>query len=368
MKLIYLLLTLFIFLSCEENEDVITNNCTDNPLQNIAWLKAIVDNESRINRIGSIRITQYTYKGGTAFLIDDCIGNGCADNLATLYDCEKNKLCEFGGVAGVNTCTDFENEAINPILLYPTPSGSSCDKVTLVDNALFNETEASPFINAEITGNCISISFAHAPECSDRINNVNLIDSGNILESFPVQRNLKFNITLFQEATASQNLLCDALQISTTSFDISNLAAPNEVVILNIEGFENEIRFSRVPQCSDPTINCANGDYTEELNALEDLQQEILQIAQSETECTDPSEWQFIFLNNGCTIASLNFTLSPILYSNQIDVDLFLQKVANFRNAEERFIEKWKPGIICADFVISSGIECENGKAVLIYD
>ncbi len=368
MKLIYLLLTVFIFLSCEENEDVITNNCTDNPLQNIAWLKAIVGNESRINRIGSIKITQYTYNGDTAFLIDDCIGNGCADNLATLYDCEKNKLCEFGGVAGVNNCTDFESEATNPILLYPTPSNSSCDKVTLVDNALFNETEASSFIAAEIAGNCISISFAHAPECSDRINDVNLIDSGNILESFPVQRNLKFNTTPFQEATASQNLLCDALQISTTSFDISNLAAPNEVVILNIEGFENEIRFSRVPQCSDPTINCANGDYTEELNALEDLQQEILQIAQSETECTDPSEWQFIYLNSGCTIASSNFTLSPILYSNQIDVEVFLQKVANFRNAEEPFIEKWKPGIICADFVIPSGIECENERAVLVYD
>ncbi len=54
-------------------------------------------------------IVLYTYKGKDVYLVNKCMG--CNDNLITVYSKSKVKLCEFGGLAGANTCPDFELEA-----------------------------------------------------------------------------------------------------------------------------------------------------------------------------------------------------------------------------------------------------------------
>jgi len=248
MKLNYvLLLVSMLLLSCTENEETTSQNCTENPLENIDWLSELVRNEALINRVGSIRITQYTFNNQIAFLIDDCIGEGCITNQATLFDCDQNILCEFGGIDQATTCPNFETEATNPVQLFPELRNSLCDKDVIINNTLFNTIEASSIVSAEITGDCLSLSFFHAPECSDRIENVALIDAGFVLESFPIQRNLKFNISPFQQPTESQNLLCDALSLSTTSFDISSLSEGYEEVILTIEGLPESVVYRTTP-------------------------------------------------------------------------------------------------------------------------
>lgn len=54
-------------------------------------------------------IAQYYYKGQTVILIDDC--SNCSDAMQEVYDCNGNVLCQFGGIAGLNTCPDFESKA-----------------------------------------------------------------------------------------------------------------------------------------------------------------------------------------------------------------------------------------------------------------
>ena len=62
------------------------------------------------------QIIQYDYKNETVFLIDSC--NGCNDNLTIIYNCKGEIICEFGGIAGLNTCPDFEKQANNKRVLW----------------------------------------------------------------------------------------------------------------------------------------------------------------------------------------------------------------------------------------------------------
>ncbi|MFC0185171.1 hypothetical protein SAMN04515674_112105 [Pseudarcicella hirudinis] len=66
-----------------------------------------------------IEVYSYEYKGKTVYLFDTCIG--CADNMTIVYDCDGKTLCQFGGIAGFNTCPDFEKTAGNKKLVYKAP-------------------------------------------------------------------------------------------------------------------------------------------------------------------------------------------------------------------------------------------------------
>lgn len=56
------------------------------------------------------QITKYTYKGQDAYGFDP--GSEYADWLYTYVNSSCETICEFGGIAGVNTCEDWEDEAV----------------------------------------------------------------------------------------------------------------------------------------------------------------------------------------------------------------------------------------------------------------
>ena len=88
----------------------------DNPLETLQWLKEIRDGfDMQANPLPK-RITQYFYQGECVFLIDGCVG--CDDNLTTVYNVDQDVICEFGGIAGVDTCPDFDTEATGELILY----------------------------------------------------------------------------------------------------------------------------------------------------------------------------------------------------------------------------------------------------------
>ena len=98
--------------------DIFSTTCgTDNSLEDLAWLRnikrAFEQSASAVKR----EIYQYTYEGNTVFLVDDCASN-CNDALQVVYNCNGDIICEFGGIAGLNTCPNFLDTATNKILLW----------------------------------------------------------------------------------------------------------------------------------------------------------------------------------------------------------------------------------------------------------
>src|SRR5690349_1191075 len=72
--------------------------CTDT-----AWLKTIIENAHQ--NTSKAEVIRYQYKGETVYYIDTC--KGCADSMAIVYNCSGQEICKFGGIAGFNTCPDF---------------------------------------------------------------------------------------------------------------------------------------------------------------------------------------------------------------------------------------------------------------------
>jgi hypothetical protein len=232
MRFTFIFLSLIFFLRCSETNDgndPSSKTCSENPLSTIDWIKDLINNTDS----NGLEIIQYDYKDLTVFSINSCLN--CADNLISVYDCQRNKICEFGGITGLNTCPDFDSEANNKTIIF---SDRFCEKIAIINTSLYNELEASPITSLKIEGNCLEITF-NILSTQDRIDDVALVDSGEILESFPIQRRLKFNVE--ESLTKPINIS------STTSFDISNLAEQGQTVILNIDGYNNSIEYTRVP-------------------------------------------------------------------------------------------------------------------------
>ena len=100
----------------DSNETIITSCTTEHPFEGILWLKEIRDGFAMQANPLPKRITQYSYKNECVFLIDGCVG--CDDNLSYVYNENQDLICEFGGVAGINTCPSFEIIATEKLILY----------------------------------------------------------------------------------------------------------------------------------------------------------------------------------------------------------------------------------------------------------
>lgn len=111
-----------------------------------------------------------------------------------------------------------------------------CDFETIINAEQFQNANVDPLtINSmEIEGDCLKINFS-ASGCSGDSWIVHLIDSGEILESFPPQRNLKFSL--------KNSELCEAYITREISFDISNLQTQEGAVLLNIVNGDKSILY-----------------------------------------------------------------------------------------------------------------------------
>lgn len=81
---------------------------------NVDWLRAIIESAEQSST--KAEVIRYQYKGETVYLIDTC--KGCADSMAQVYNCSGEVICQFGGIAGFNTCPDFEGTATNKKVIW----------------------------------------------------------------------------------------------------------------------------------------------------------------------------------------------------------------------------------------------------------
>ncbi len=231
-KVLKLLFVFIIMTSCSENEkNIEKNKCeTDVPIENISWLKTKKETFEKLMGSERVEIYSYSYNNETVFLIDDCIN--CADKLTVVYNCSGEKICEFGGIDGRNTCPDFEDKATNKKLLWRNYNNLIIDK-DRYNNV--NTDYSFEIINVSIKENALFITISSGG-CDGSTWNVDLIDSGDILESFPPQRSLKLELT--------NKEVCLGIAEKEIEFDISKLQIKDiKTVFLNLEKYQKKIEY-----------------------------------------------------------------------------------------------------------------------------
>lgn len=106
MKKIFLYCTAIILISCSSSKKA----DNDYPL----WVKQTISNFEKDN--ARAQIIQYSYNDKTVYLVSNCYH--CPDAMDIVYDKDNNKVCEFGGIAGRNTCPDFDQKATNKKIVW----------------------------------------------------------------------------------------------------------------------------------------------------------------------------------------------------------------------------------------------------------
>jgi hypothetical protein len=102
--------------SCKEKEHGPGACGTDDPLENIQWLKELKTSLELSAKMAGAQIILYRYHGEDVFWINDCYN--CMDGLIQVYNCSGEVICQFGGIIGMNTCPDFFEEATDSTMLW----------------------------------------------------------------------------------------------------------------------------------------------------------------------------------------------------------------------------------------------------------
>lgn len=119
----------------------------------------------------------------------------------------------------------------------PLPE-SNCVSFALIDGLSYENTATSPYAINDITVNedCLIIDVT-ATACDGSTWTIQLLDSGEIDESNPPQRNVKFFLV--------NNEACLAEISRTTSFDLSTLQVEREdEIIINVDGYPYPIIYT----------------------------------------------------------------------------------------------------------------------------
>lgn len=108
-----LILSFFVIFLTTCKKRVNKESKTENPTENISWIKEYIEETKKSPFPTKAMIVQYTYNNEIVYLVDGCYQ--CPDAMSTVYNTKKEVLCTFGGMVAEtnNTCPDFEEKATN---------------------------------------------------------------------------------------------------------------------------------------------------------------------------------------------------------------------------------------------------------------
>ena len=112
----------------------------------------------------------------------------------------------------------------------------NCQSSTLISQEQYESATASSItINSlDIIGDCLKVNFSSSG-CNGDKWEVQLIDSGDVLESFPPQRNLKLSLENKED--------CQSYITKEITFDVSNLQVDGNQVKLNFPNSEIRVMY-----------------------------------------------------------------------------------------------------------------------------
>ncbi len=112
---------------------------------------------------------------------------------------------------------------------------NSCGQLVIISSEQYDESNGNLSINnIKIEEDCLRINFSSSG-CSGDTWEVKLIDSEEILESDPPQRNLKVSL--------KNEELCQAVITKEITFGISELRVEGTKVLLNIKNSDDKLLY-----------------------------------------------------------------------------------------------------------------------------
>ncbi len=113
---------------------------------------------------------------------------------------------------------------------------SLCDNQSIADADLYQTAPDDPFtfISVQLDGDCLVIKFSYGGGCQET--DVKLIDADVVMESYPVQRNIRLSLNDTDD--------CEAIVTVERSFDLIPLRAQGEdKVSFNLAGWDGALLY-----------------------------------------------------------------------------------------------------------------------------
>ncbi len=117
-----------------------------------------------------------------------------------------------------------------------SPLPSTCDTPVVVDADLYENAPADEFQfqSVIIDGSCLKVIVRYGGGCEEVV--FQLIDASAIMESFPIQRNIRLSL--------EDNDQCKALITQELFYDLTSLQVEgNSKIILNLQGFQGSLTY-----------------------------------------------------------------------------------------------------------------------------
>lgn len=133
-------------------------------------------------------------------------------------------------VLAVSNCGKSSSVIIDP------PVAATCDNPVLIDADLYENAPSDEFLfqSATIDGNCLKMIVRYGGGCEAVT--FQLIDAAAIMESLPVQRNIRLSLKDEDD--------CEALVTRELYYDLTPLQVEgNSKIILNLQGFPESLTY-----------------------------------------------------------------------------------------------------------------------------
>jgi len=104
------IVAVWLITGCEDDLDSV---CVDEPFDRYEWL-ADIRADLKTTEISS-SITQYRYNEQCVYLVNP---GDYPDSMTQVYNMEGEVICQFGGIAGSNTCPDFYEKATDAKIIF----------------------------------------------------------------------------------------------------------------------------------------------------------------------------------------------------------------------------------------------------------
>ncbi len=238
--------------------------CNGTPLDQLDWYNRMITdlNDPRVDR-SAVEITLYDFEEKQILVKDYCIHQECLVPYYKIFNCEGEMICSSNleDIEESKQCATILEGATNPRVVFTDRNDNGgCDNIVEIDEDLYNNSTEENYTikNVSWNGTCLKIEF-ESGGCNGTTWETRLIDQGVVMESFPVQRNVKMIL--------KNEEVCLAIAWQEHSFDMDPILGQHDKIYLNIEGYDKQVLIEKnqIDDCTKKPKVILKGNFKEDL-------------------------------------------------------------------------------------------------------